>query len=48
MNPTKIINSKDGQWTQCFFQEYNPADTSNFMFSKNNDTNITTYYKKIG
>jgi len=47
MNPTKIINRIDGQWTTCTSQEYNSQDTVNFMFSKNNDTNITTYYKKI-
>ena len=47
MNPTKLINRIDGQWTTCTSQEYNSQDTVNFMFSKNNDTNITTYYKKI-
>ena len=48
MNPTKLINRIDGQWTTCTSQEYNSQDTLNFMFSKNNDTKITTYYKKIG
>ena len=47
MNPTKIINRIDGQWTTCSFQEYNPNDKSNFMFYTNNDTNTTTYLKKI-
>ena len=48
MNPTKLINRIDGQWTTCTYQEYNSQDKVNFMFNKNNDTNITTYYKKIG
>jgi len=48
MNPTKIISRIDGIWTTCTSQEYNSQDKANFMFSKNNDTNITTYYKKIG
>ena len=43
----KIINRIDGQWMTCSFQEYKSTDTANFMFSKNNDTNITTYLKKI-
>jgi len=47
MNPTKIINRIDGQWTECSSQEYNSNDKSNFMFITNNDTNVTTYLKKI-
>ena len=47
MNPTKIINRIDGIWSQCSSQEYNSNDKSNFMFCKNNDTNTTTYLKKI-
>ena len=48
MNPTKIINRIDGKWTTCTSQEYNSQDTANFMFSKSDLTNTTTYYKKIG
>ena len=48
MNPTKVINRIDGQWTQCSSQEYNSKDTANFMFCQNNDTKTTTYFKKIG
>ena len=48
MNPTKLINRIDGIWTTCTSQEYNSQDTANFMFSKSDLTNTTTYYKKIG
>ena len=48
MQTQKIINRIDGQWTTCTPQEYNSKDKTNFMFSKNNDTNIITYYKRIG
>ena len=47
MNPTKIINRIDGQWTTCSAQEYNPSDTANFMFIPSTLTNSTTYLKKI-
>jgi len=47
MNPTKIINRIDGQWTQCSSQEYNSNDTANFMFCTSTLTNTTTYLKKI-
>jgi len=47
MNQTKILNSKDGQWATCTSQEYNPQDTANFMFSKSDLTNTTTYYKRL-
>jgi len=48
MNTQKLINRIDGQWTTCSSQEYNSQDKANFMFSKSDLTNITTYYKKIG
>jgi len=48
MNTQKLINRIDGIWTTCSFQEYNSQDTANFMFSKNRETNVTTYFKKIG
>jgi len=47
MNPTKIINRIDGQWTQCSAQEYNSLDKANFMFIPSTLTNSTTYLKKI-
>jgi len=48
MNTQKLINRIDGVWTTCDSTEYNSQDTANFMFSINRETNITTYFKKIG
>lgn len=43
----KILRTNYGEWVQCTWDEYQPNDPENFMFSYNNDTAVFTYYKRV-